>query len=209
MAAVFVTGTDTHVGKTIASAWLCHHWQAHYWKPIQSGLDGPTDSAVVAALAHVPTHPEAVRLAAPLSPHQAAAREGKVLSLSQFVLPPTNLAPRLVVEGAGGCCAPINMQHTMLHLMQQLGLPVLLVARSTLGTINHSVLSLQALRAAGVKVLGVLVVGPPNPENCAAIEHFGQTTVLATLPLWPQPGLHAFAQTPAPKALLTALAELA
>jgi dethiobiotin synthetase/malonyl-CoA O-methyltransferase len=205
MAAVFVTGTDTHVGKTITSAWLCQHWQAQYWKPIQSGLDGPTDRSVVATLAQVNTHPEAALLRAPLSPHLAAARENKTLSLAQFTLP---AAPRLVVEGAGGCCVPINMQHTMLHLMQHLGLPALLVARSSLGTINHSLLSIQALHAAHIPVLGVIVVGPHNFDNCAAIEHFGKVPILAELPHWPTPNHHALAQYPMPALLQNALQKL-
>lgn len=206
MTAVFMTGTDTHVGKTIASAWLCHHWQADYWKPIQSGLEGLSDSAVVANLAQVRTHPEAVQLRAALSPHQAAALEQKTIELTEFTLPN---APRLVAEGAGGCCVPINKQHTMLHLIKHLGLPTLLVARSSLGTINHSVLSIQALRAAQVELLGVLVVGQPNPDNCAAIEHFGQVPVLAQLPYWPCPGRSAFEQTPMPTPLKECLAKLA
>ncbi|HEX4843936.1 MAG TPA: dethiobiotin synthase [Limnobacter sp.] len=206
MKSVFVTGTDTGIGKTITSAWLCHHWQADYWKPVQSGLDDGTDTTRVQALAQCKIHPETYRLSAPLSPHQSAALDGVHIELANFVLPKAN---KLVVEGAGGCMVPLNWEHTLLDLMKQLALPVLLVARSGLGTINHTCLSVQALRAAKLQVLGVIMVGPTNAPNRQAIEHFAKVPVLAELPHWRTVSSQALGKHAMPEALRKALEGLA
>lgn len=180
MKAVFVTGTDTDVGKTVASAWLCKHWQADYWKPIQSGLDGPSDSDKIKLLSGARIHPETHRLTQPLSPHQAADIDGVQIRLSDFQLPTG--PEKLVVEGAGGCLVPLNWREQTTDLIAALDLCCLLVARSGLGTINHTCLSIQALRNAHIPILGVLMTGPQNDPNREAIEHFGQVPVLACLP---------------------------
>ena len=200
---LFITGTDTGIGKTITSAWLCKHWQADYWKPVQSGLDEQTDSQWVTALSGATVHPETHRLQAPLSPHQSAELDGVKIQLTDFSLP--NHVDRLVVEGAGGVLVPLNWRHTMLDLMQHLGLCALLVARSGLGTINHTCLSLQALKAAQVPVLGVVMVGDPNPANREAIEHFGEVPVLAELPRFTELTREALLQVPMPERLRNAL----
>ena len=175
---VFVTGTDTDVGKTLVCAWLAQHWRAHYWKPIQSGpqLDRDTIASLAPAATIIPSRH---CLSQPLSPHAAARHDKVTIHVSDFMAPAVS---PLVVEGAGGVLVPLNDHHTMLDLMAHLGLPVLLVARSGLGTINHTLLSLMALRQRNLTVLGVVMNGPPHPDNAAAIEHFGQTTVLAQLP---------------------------
>ena len=163
MAAWFVSGTDTGIGKTVVSAWLALHNRADYWKPVQSGIDEHgTDSERVARLSGARVHAEAYRLREPLSPHLAAAIDGVHIDLEAFRPP---VAERLVIEGAGGVLVPLNAEHTMLDLMARLGAPVVLVARSALGTINHTCLSLQALRARGIEVAGVVVVGEPNADN--------------------------------------------
>lgn len=206
---LFITGTDTGIGKTITSAWLCKHWQADYWKPVQSGLDGGTDSTGVSQLSGAHIHPEVHRLTQPLSPHQAAELDGVKIQLSDFALPH---ADRLVIEGAGGCLVPLNWRDTMVNLMQHLGTCAVLVARSGLGTINHTCLSLQALKAAGVPVLGVIMVQQagqaPNPANREAIEHFGEVPVLAELPHFAQLNADTLAQFPMPERLTRALATL-
>lgn len=202
---VFITGADTGIGKTITSAWLCKHWQADYWKPVQSGLEGHTDSQWVAKLSGAVVHPETHRLSQPLSPHQAADIDGIKIQLSDFALPQ---AQRLVVEGAGGCMVPLNWRDTMLDLMKHLGSCALLVARSGLGTINHTCLSLQALKAAGVPVLGVVMVGETMPANREAIEHFGEVPVLAELPLFSETSLPALAAFSMPERLARALESL-
>ncbi|AUL49236.1 dethiobiotin synthase [Bordetella trematum] len=181
---VFVTGTDTGVGKTLVSAVLARAWQAHYWKPLQTGLaDEPGDSATVAELAQLPParrHDPAYALQAPLSPWAAAPLEQVRIDPRRLV-PPVVDGP-LVIEGAGGLYVPIDDTHMMLDYIAALGMPVVLAARSGLGTINHTLLSLQALRQREIPVLGVVMSGPPSPGNRLAIERFGQTRILAEIP---------------------------
>ena len=202
---LFITGTDTGIGKTVTSAWLCKHWQADYWKPVQSGLEGGSDSQWTAKLSGCTVHPETHRLTQPLSPHQAADIDGIKIQLNDFELPK---ADRLVVEGAGGCMVPLNWRDTMLDLMKHLGSCALLVARSGLGTINHTCLSLQALKSAGVPVLGVVMVGETNPANREAIEHFGEVPVLAELPVFTELSPRALAEFGMPERLVRALDSL-
>jgi malonyl-CoA O-methyltransferase len=185
MTGVFVTGTDTGIGKTVASACLVRAWGAGYWKPVQTGIvAGDDDTATVAALAGLPadrTVPSVYALQAPLSPHAAAELESVAIRLDAFALP-THPRP-LVVEGAGGIFVPLNERDLMIDLMARLALPVVLVARSALGTINHTLLGMAALRARALPVTGVILDGPPDAGNRAAIEHFGQVRILAELPL--------------------------
>ena len=179
---IFITGTDTGIGKTLVSAWLVRGWGAAYWKPIQSGVE-ERDSESVVALAAVPPHrilPSAYELTQPLSPHEAARRDSLQIDLSLIRLP-DHTGP-LVVEGAGGVLVPLNDTTLMVDLMRQLGLPVLVVARSGLGTINHTLLALEALRSRGLQVAGVVLNGPPHDHNGASIEHYGRVRVLAHLP---------------------------
>lgn len=179
----FVTGTDTDVGKTVVSAWLMLHLGADYWKPVQAGLDGETDADVVKRLARaddVRIHPSAYALPEPLSPHEAARRAGVEIEMARFALPPVD-GP-LVVEGAGGLMVPLNDSALVIDLIAQLGLPAILACRSTLGTINHSLLSIEALRRRGLALAGVVLIGPPTPHNRAAIEAYGKVRVLAEIP---------------------------
>jgi len=184
MTGVFVTGTDTGVGKTVAAACLARAWRAGYWKPVQTGLaTGDDDTVTVSALAGLPAErvvAPVYALQAPLSPHAAAELEGVRIAMDAIVLPRT--AHPLVVEGAGGLYVPLNDRDFMIDLMAKLALPILLVGRSTLGTINHTLLSLAALRSRGLPIGGVVLDGPPNAANRSAIERFGQVRVLAELP---------------------------
>lgn len=182
---IFVTGTDTDVGKTVASAALVRALGGTYWKPVQSGTDDlpDGDAGTVAALAELPPWrvlPTRHSFAAPLSPDQAAALEGRSIALDDFTLPATYLP--LVVEGAGGALVPLNDRALMTDLMARLGLPVVVVARTGLGTINHTLLTLEALRARSLPVAGVVLMGPPLPRNRAAIEHFGGVRVIGEIP---------------------------
>lgn len=181
---VFVTGTDTDVGKTVASACLAAAWSAAYWKPVQTGLaDTPGDTATVQALAGLPAErllPPAYTFQAPLSPHAAAAQEQATITLEAITWPSTRHF--VVAEGAGGLLVPLNRTALMIDLIQKLDVPAVLVARSTLGTINHTLLSLGALRARRIPILGVVMNGPPNPGNRRAIEQFGHVRVIAELP---------------------------
>ncbi|MGE5547927.1 MAG: dethiobiotin synthase [Solirubrobacterales bacterium] len=199
MNGIFVTGTDTGVGKTLVSAWLAQHWRAAYWKPVQSGSVEGTDGGEVARLApDAEFLPSAYVLKEPLSPHEAAAREGVRIDLAALA-PPLTSRP-LVVEGAGGVMVPLNDTALMIDLMAQLALPVLVVARSGLGTINHTLLTLAALRGRGLAIRGVIMNGEPNPANRRAIEHFGRVRVLAELPPLPAVTAEAIAALPAPLA---------
>ncbi|MFO1057837.1 MAG: dethiobiotin synthase [Dongiaceae bacterium] len=202
---VFVTGTDTGVGKTVVAAALVRAWGGSYWKPAQTGLaDGDDDTATVTRLARLPpgrVAPPACALQAPLSPAAAAALEGTTVDFARLAALPALPEP-LVVEGAGGVLVPLDGERLMVDLMARLGLPVLLVARSTLGTINHSLLSLEALRARGLAVAGIVMSGPRNPGNRAALEQHGRVRVLAELPHMAPLDLSALA------ALLPPLAEV-
>ena len=185
---VFVTGTDTGVGKTVVSACLAAAWGADYWKPLQTGLaEDPGDTATVAVLAGLPSerlHAPAYAFAAPLSPDAAARREGAAISLPALALPASDRP--VVVEGAGGALVPLGDGVLMIDLMVRLGLPVVVVAPNRLGAINQTLLTLEALRGRGLEVLGVVLVGPPFADNRAAIEGYGRARILAELP-WSDP----------------------
>jgi len=184
----FVTGTDTDVGKTVVSAWLLSHLHARrldaaYWKPVQAGLEPETDSATVTRLSGIPGErvlPEAYLLPEPLAPHEAARRAGVTIDIAKFEAPANDGI--LVVEGAGGMLVPLTDDSYVIDIAALLHLPVILVARSTLGTINHTLLSLEALRRRGLPLAGIVINGPETPHNRAAIERYGQAEVIAEIP---------------------------
>ncbi len=188
MQGFFVTGTDTDVGKTVVSAWLLAHLDAlqhetRYWKPVQAGTEPETDSATVGRLAELTEDrilPEAYVLPEPMAPHEAARRAGIVIDMSK-ITPPTS-GRMLVVEGVGGMLVPLTDDRYVIDLAGALGLPVVLVARSTLGTINHTLLSLEALRRRALPVAGIVLNGPPTPHNREAIERYGKIAVIAEIP---------------------------
>ncbi|MFM7315251.1 MAG: dethiobiotin synthase, partial [Cyanobium sp.] len=158
-----IAGTDTDVGKTVVSALVVQGLNAHYWKPVQSGLEGPTDSERVQALIELPEArqlPEAYRLTAPVSPHWAAERDGISLDLQRLNLPSADSVPGpLVIETAGGLLVPLRRDRLQIEQIAHWGLPVLLVCRSGLGTLNHTLLSLEALRSRRIPVLGLVLNG--------------------------------------------------
>lgn len=176
---IFVTGTGTDVGKTLVCSWLCAQTGYDYFKPVQTGSTQGCDSDTVKRLTGVHVFPESYVFSAPLSPHLAARLENAEIAADKIVLPASN---RLIIEGAGGVMVPVNKSMLMLDLMQVMTAPVILVAASGLGTINHTLLSLMALRARQILVAGVIVSGPHNPENCAAIADYGNVPILAALP---------------------------
>ncbi len=177
---IFITGTDTNVGKTIVSSWLCLHTNYSYFKPIQTG--GNTDSNMVAQLTSSHIYPESFSYQTPLSPHLAAKLENNEININKINIPNNN---NLIIEGAGGILVPINKHLLMIDLIKHINVPVILVARSTLGTLNHTLLSLEALRARNINVLGVILNTTLNQDfqnNLIAIEWYGKTTVLANIP---------------------------
>jgi dethiobiotin synthetase len=183
----FVTGTDTDVGKTLVSAWLMTHLDADYWKPVQAGIEPETDSVTVRRLAHVPAGrilPETYVLPEAMAPHEAARRAGITIDMTKLEAPATDRL--LIVEGAGGLLVPLTDTDYVIDLAAQLHLPVILVARSTLGTINHTLLSIEALHRRGLPLAGVVVNGPETPHNRTAIERYGEVNVIAEIPWLPE-----------------------
>ncbi len=178
--AVVVTGTDTDIGKTVFSAGLTAALQASYWKPVQSGLEGPTDSDTVARLSGRPVLPEAYRLRLPASPHLSAECEGVEIDPARLTLP--EVPGPLVVEGAGGLLVPLTRRILFLDVIAGWGVPVILAARTALGTINHTLLSLEALRARGLRVAGVVFLGEEVADTQSVICEIGRIATLGRLP---------------------------
>lgn len=176
---IVVTGTDTDIGKTVFASGLAGALGATYWKPVQSGLDGGSDAERVAALAGATVLPEAYRLETPCSPHLAAEIDGVAID-------PARLAPPvidpLVIEGAGGVLVPVTRELLYADLFARWQLPTVLVARTALGTINHSLLSIEALRARRVPILGVAFVGDANEDSEAIVAAIGKVRRLGRLP---------------------------
>ena len=178
-----VTGTDTDIGKTVFAAGLAGALGAHYWKPVQAGVDPEGDKETVARLGNIPqTHilPEAYRLTTPASPHLAARIDGVEVRLDKLSLPQVD-GP-LVVEGAGGVLVPVSETLLMADLFAHWQLPVILCARTALGTINHSLLSIEALRSRGVPLAGIAFIGDPHEENERIIPQLAKVPSLGRLP---------------------------
>jgi dethiobiotin synthetase len=185
---LFVTGTDTGIGKTVICAILMAGLRGIYWKPIQSGQEGITDTQWVRDRTGLPAehfHPETYRLRLPLSPHASAAHDGVRIELESFTAPETGEFKKLIIEGAGGLMVPLNERHFMTDLIRKLDAPALLVSSSSLGTINHTLLSLDRLRREGLDITGVVMNGPRNPVNRKAIEDYGGIKVLAEIEFLP------------------------
>lgn len=177
-----VTGTDTDVGKTVFAAALTVALGAHYWKPVQAGLEDGSDAGTVERLG-VPAArvlPEAYRLTTPCSPHRAAEIDGVTIDPARLALPVVE-GP-LVVEGAGGVLVPVTRDLLFADLFVRWAAPVVLVARTGLGTISHSLLSIEGLRARGLAVLGVAFVGEAMEDSEATICAIGRVRRLGRLP---------------------------
>jgi dethiobiotin synthetase len=184
-----VTGTDTNIGKTVFAAALAAATGAHYWKPIQAGLDQPTDSERVSHLSGLPPDRilrEAYVLRTPASIHRSAELDGIAVDQSRLELP---RVPHVVIEGAGGALVPITRRMLLADLFAQWDLPVVIVARTTLGTINHSLLTIEALRTRGIMIRGIAFVGDANEDSEQTISEIGRVRRLGRLP-WLRP-LHS------------------
>ena len=190
MKGFFVTGTDTGVGKTVAAAALMHRYRGvgplRYWKPIQTGIEIDDDTATVrrlGACSEGELFDQGVRLPKPVSPHLAAHWAGQRIDLAELRgLIGDDIDTTWIVEGAGGLLVPINESQTMADWIAYLALPVLVVARSGLGTINHTLLTLEGLQSRRLRVAGVMMIGEPNADNRAAIEQYGHVPVVAEMP---------------------------
>jgi dethiobiotin synthetase len=178
-----VTGTDTGIGKTIFSAALAAALGGSYWKPVQSGLDEETDSQAVHRLGRLPPErifPETYRLRTPASPHLAARIDHVAIDTSQLT-PPLTDAP-LVIEGAGGLLVPLTETEVFANVFARWQIPVILCARTGLGTINHTLLSLEALRHRTIPVFGIAFIGDEQTETQRIIAAMGQVRILGRLP---------------------------
>ncbi len=181
---IFITGTDTGIGKTLVSAVLLAGLRGKYWKPVQSGLESITDTEWVkekTGLDDSHFFPETYRLKQPLSPHASAGADGVRIELDNFEIPETGDGETLIIEGAGGIMVPLNESDLMIDLIKKCNAPALIVARSGLGTINHTLLSINQLRAEGIGILGVVMNGPLNSSNRDAIVDFGDVKVIAEI----------------------------
>lgn len=181
---VVVCGTDTDVGKSLVSALLVQGLGACYWKPVQSGLEQGGDRAWVADLLQLPPErqiPEVYAFQAPVSPHWAAEMEGETIVPERLALPPATGLP-LVIETAGGLHVPLNRRWLQIDQLERWRLPVLLVARSGLGTLNHTLLSLESLKRRSIPVLGLVLNGPLHDDNPGTLVQLGGVPVLAEIP---------------------------
>lgn len=182
--AFVVTGTDTGIGKTVAAAALVAALDADYWKPVQSGLDGATDRDTVLDLAQIPVsraHGEIYRLGTPVSPHRAAELDGIEIDTARLVPPRTSRL--LVIEGAGGLLVPLTRTVLQIDVFARWGFPVVLVAPTRLGCINHALLSVEALKHRGLPLAGIIFMGDENRDSQRTILDFAGAPGLGRLPL--------------------------
>jgi dethiobiotin synthetase len=175
MKKIFVTGIGTDVGKTVVSSVLTEGLVADYWKPVQTGAAFGSDSEKVKRLVTNGVsviHPEAYRFDTYVSPHAAAAVEGKEIDFDSITLPKTDRT--LIIEGAGGLLVPINQKYFMIDLIKKLDAHTILVSQNYLGNINHTLLSCELLRSRGIKVLGIIFTGTENiPSEDVIAKHAG------------------------------------
>ena len=188
---LFITGTDTGVGKTVLSAAVMHRYRAfgslRYWKPIQTGIEQDDDTDAVFQLADCidsELHCSGIRLKKPVAPYLAAEIAGTRVTVADVMQHVASDAKefRWIAEGAGGVLVPLNESESVVDLIAALGLPVLIAARSTLGTINHTLLTIETLRRRNLEIAGVVLIGNRNPDNRAAIERFGAVRVIGEMP---------------------------
>jgi dethiobiotin synthetase len=183
-ATIVVTGTDTDVGKTVFCAGLVRLLDGVYWKPVQAGLEGETDSESVRRLSQLPAErilPEAWRLRTPASPHWAAELDEVTIDPEGLLLP--DASRPLIVEGAGGLMVPLTHRALLIDVFARWGARTVVCARTRLGTINHTLLSIEALRARAIPLIGVAFVGEAHRENERIISTLGEVPILGRLPI--------------------------
>ncbi len=183
MKGYFITGIDTEIGKTVASAALTQFLKADYWKPVQSGDLHHTDTDKVKSWVEnskTVFHQEGYRLHQPMSPHASAAADGVEIRLAEFKIPTTSNT--LIVEGAGGLLVPLNDTETVIDLIAKIGLPVILVSKHRLGNINHTLLSIEALKNRNIKIHGILFNGEEITGTSSIIAKMSGVKILGTLP---------------------------
>ncbi|MDR1333494.1 MAG: dethiobiotin synthase [Holosporales bacterium] len=178
---IFITGTDTDVGKTVVAAWICKHTGASYWKPIQTGCEFDSDKATVARLSGTTNVlDEVYKLKAPLSPYDAANLEGIQIDKAKLL---DRVPDKTVIEGAGGILVPIYESFLMMDLAKMTGSKVLIVARSKLGFLNHILLTAKILEHENIPVIGIVLIGSTDDSTIRTIEAFSKIKVLSVLPI--------------------------
>ncbi len=185
---LIITATDTDVGKTVFSAALVEALKAHYWKPIQAGLEDETDLETVKRLTNASQerlHPETYRLKTPCSPHFAAEIDGITIDPQKLLIPkfPNSENIPLIIEGAGGLLVPLTNTHLQIDQFKIWGQPIILCARTKLGTINHTLLSVEAIKNRGLPLLGIVFIGDTNTNTEQTIANFTGARILGTLPI--------------------------
>lgn len=184
MNSFIITGTDTDIGKTLVSALLVKSLNASYWKPTQSGLEDETDTEFVKRISGCSDNriiPETFRLTQPLSPHLSAIKDGIQIELDDFQIPECK-TETLIIEGAGGVLVPLNWRTLQIELFKKFNVPVVVVARTKLGTINHTLLTLEALKNREIPIHGIILNGTFNLENRNSIEKIGNVKILGWVP---------------------------
>ena len=184
---IIICGTDTDVGKTIVSSFFVQGLKSIYWNPIQSGTEVGTDTQTVCKLLNLNPKrylSERYKFNAPVSPHWAAERESSFIEPNNLHLP--DIDKLIIIETAGGLMVPLNRNWLQIDQLKAWGAPVILVARTGLGTLNHTLLSLEALKNRNINVLGIVLNGPHHDDNPKTLEQFGKIQILARLPIFEQ-----------------------
>ena len=182
MKTYFITGIGTEVGKTIASAIVTQALKADYWKPIQAGELNHSDRMKVEALIdnnRTKFHPEAFKLNQPISPHAAAKKDGVEIDISSFKTPHTN--NHLVIEGAGGLLVPLNDKDTIMNLIESINCEVILVSRHYLGSINHTLMSIEAIQKRNIPIKGILFNGKENKDSESIITKMSGLNIIGRI----------------------------
>jgi len=180
---LFITGTDTGIGKTLLSSLLVTALDRDYWKPIQTGATEETDREIVVKQTGIPdnrAHPETYIFDQPVSPHLAAEWRGMEIDIERIQRPSSS--KDLVIEGAGGIMVPINSRVFMLDLARHLNTTLVIASRTALGTINHTLLTVNTIRSAQLPMTGVVMIGDENKDNRRAVERYGNVPVIGWIP---------------------------
>ncbi|MBW7857290.1 MAG: dethiobiotin synthase [Leptonema sp. (in: Bacteria)] len=183
-----VTGTDTDVGKTLVSAAILGQYcsvfaDLNYYKPVQTGYPNDDDAATVAKLSSCNQVIRGLQYKEPLSPHRAAELENREIDVDQLLADTEQLSrtSRLLIEGAGGLFVPLNRSTLFIDFFERINCSVVIVARTGLGTINHTLLSVEALRSRNIKIVAIAFMGPPNYDNIETIRRFAEVPVLGPI----------------------------
>lgn len=183
MRAIAIAGIHTGIGKTIVSAVIAEALAADYWKPVQAGELENSDTLIVSKLISnglSRVHTEAARLTQPLSPHAAANIDNISIDYKNFTFPETDNI--LIIETAGGIHSPMNDEATMVDFISHYNLPVILVSNNYLGSINHTLMSVEVMKARGINLLGIIINGDRNNDSETFIEQYSKLPIITHIP---------------------------